>query len=171
LPHDESQESWPVLGMSYKILRFIVVISRLSRRSPLNSYDIEIAEAVLDEISRSAELLNESRGLYVGTLYVLAAKILLQEVLSRQPDGAHLANIGMTDFQHYMNILAHIEIDGHFSRYQLWPLSILAHVAVDERDKCILKEKIAMVLQSTDGSTGLYPTQDTVNLFFETPGL
>jgi hypothetical protein len=47
----------------------------------------------------------------------------------------------------------------------------IAHVTANERDKQISKEKIAMVLQSTDGSTGLSPAQDMVNLFFETPGL
>lgn len=170
LPVDEAKESWPVLGVPYKLFRIIVAVSRLSRRRPLTNDDLAVATIVSAELTRWVDLLASDPN-SPGKLYVLAAKILLEDVLSQQPEGAHLTNSVLRDIGRFMVEMTTVEVRPQFSRYNLWPLSILEHIAKDADDKRLIKDKLAQTIQMLDGGGVMQLPQELLERYVDIPGI
>ncbi|KFY01598.1 hypothetical protein O988_02668 [Pseudogymnoascus sp. VKM F-3808] len=170
LPTDEKWESWPVLGVPYKLFRLIVTISNLARRSPLGEEDLAIAALAITELHQWVNVvaLNPSSP---GRLYVLAAKILLEDVLSRQPEGISLKDSVQADIQCFVNEISAITVTPLFSKYNLWPLSIIQHIATDVGAKRIIKDRITATLRLIDGCGVMEVSQERLDRFVGMPGL
>lgn len=151
LPVDEAKESWPVLGVPYTLFRVIVAVSRLSRRKPLmDDYDLAVASIASTELTRWVDTLATNPD-SPGKLYVLAAKILLEDVLSQQPDGAHLKDSVLRHTGRFMYEMATVEVRPQVSRYNLWPLSILERITKDADGKELIKSKMTKTVRMLDG--------------------
>jgi hypothetical protein len=166
LPVDEAKESWPVLGVPYKLFRVIVAVSRLNRRKPLMDDDLAVASIVSTELTRRVDALATDPD-SPGKLYVLAAKILLEDILSQQPDGAHLKDSVLRDMSRFMYEMTTVEVRPQVSRYNLWPLSILEHIAKDADDKKLIKSKMAQMVQMLDGGGVMQIPQELVHQYLD----
>lgn len=170
LPVDEAKESWPVLGVPYNLFRIIVAVSRLSRRRPLTNDDLAVASIVSAELTCWVDLLASNPN-SPGKLYVLAAKILLEDVLSQQPEGAHLTDSVLRDIGRFMYEMTTVEVRPQVSRYNLWPLSVLEHIAKDTDDKRLVKNKIAQTIQMLDGGGVMEVPQELLERYADIPGI
>lgn len=170
LPVDEAKESWPVLGAPYKLFRNIVAVSKLSRCRPLAIDDLTVASIVSAELTRWVDLLASDPN-SPGKLYVLAAKILLEDILSQQPEGAHLTRSVSRDIGRFMVEMTTVEVRPQLSRYNLWPLSILEHIAKNADDKRLIKNKIAQTIQMLDGGGVMQLPQGLFKRYLNIPGI
>ena len=170
LPVDDAKESWPVLGVPYKLFRIIVAVSRLSRCRPLRNDDLAVASIVSAELTRWVAVLASDQN-SPGKLYVLAAKILLEDVLSQQPEGAHLMNSVLRDISRFMVEMTTVEVRPQMSRYNLWPLSILEHIAKNADDKRLIKNKIAETIYMLDGGGVMQLPQEFFERYVDIPGI
>lgn len=170
LPVGQDKENWPLLCVPYNLFHLIVRISRLARRSPLGEDDLAIAAAITLELRRWGDLLALDLS-SPGKLYVLAAKILLDNVLSRQPDNMCLKDSIKTGVRCFVNEMATVAVGPLFSRYNLWPLSIVEHMATDAEDKRLIKGKMAEMLRSMDGGGVVEVPQELIDRFLDIPGL
>lgn len=170
LPTDEKLESWPVLGVPYKLFRLIVTILTLARRSPLGEEDVAIASFAITELHQWGNFL-ASNASSPGRLYVLAAKILLQDILSRQPEGISLYDSVQADIQCFINEIYAVAVTPLFNKYNLWPLSIIQHIATDMGAKRIIKDKIVETQRLIDGCGVMEVSQERLDRFVRMPGL
>lgn len=171
LPDGPIQENWPILGMSYKLFQLIMVISRFGRRCPLNLEDLDAALAVLNELTQWSDVVYNTETPSASALYVLAAKTLLQEILAKQIGSEDLRNCVDADIHRTIQLIKSTTIGPQFSRYYLWPLSVIGHVTRDPGDKILIENSMALALQKTDGQGELSATPERIKLFLEVSGL
>lgn len=171
LPSDEKWESWPVLGVPYKLFRLIVIISNLARRRrPLGEEDLAIAAFAITELHQWVNFL-ASNASSPGRLYILAAKVLLEDILSQQPEGISLKDSAQADINRFANEITAVAVTPLFSKYNLWPLSIIQHIATDVGAKRIITDRIAETLRVIDGCGVMEVSQERLDRFVGMPGL
>jgi hypothetical protein len=171
LPTDSRRENWPVLSMPYRPFRFIIAISRLGRRCPLTAEDTCIASAVWEEMIQWSSPLADKQEASVGTLFILAAKILLQQILVHQTDFPGVEEMNQLDIQKGLAVLQGIEIGNHFSRSLVWPLAVLYVTVTAPEEKLIIREKMRTVLEKSDGGGPLSVSDERVDQFLVVPGV
>jgi len=108
---------------------------------------------------------------FVGILYILVAKILLSKIVSRQLQGTHPLESVQNDVRHCMSIVRTTDISCQFSRYHLWPLSVLNHITVKTADKRTVRDKMEEIMQNMDGGGALAGARERIQVFLEVPGL
>jgi hypothetical protein len=146
LPTGEDTENWPILGVSYRLFRLVVKIAKLRRRTPLNEQDLDAARKMGTTLARWVVLVNISRSSSIGTLYVLVAKTVLQHILWNQMRSSQLAGVLALDVRRAVAFLARIEVQPHYVKYLVWPVSALQAVATDETDKEYIDQKMEEVI-------------------------
>lgn len=169
LPFDSRPENWPILGMHYKLFRLIIAISRLGRRIPLNAEDLRISSTLWEDLLQWSTGVNIEGDASVGTLYTLAAKILLQRILFRQTGETALQQANEVDTRSCLQLVDRFEIGSHFSRSLVWPISVLYDNMAEPKDKLLVREKMRVVLEKTDGGGPLSVTDERVDMFLSGP--
>lgn len=151
LPPEEFEgASWPILGVPHTLFKLIMDITKLYRQPTLGESDLMLAAALSSELASWREFADTKQEYSVATLYVHVTDVLLQQVLSRQPNSATLLETLPKKIGQCIEVLTLTEIGPHFSSYQLWPISVLGYIATEHDQRQLVARKLAAILQNMD---------------------
>jgi hypothetical protein len=171
VPSGANEENWPVLGIPFDVFRLVVIASRLRRIAILTTAELEIAAAVLAELSRWYEVIPATGKFTSGHSYLVAANALLRTLVAQQPDGGLLLDDKHPADLEVAAVVSTIEIGHQFNKYPLWPLTVFYRLSSAPRERKILEHAISAALRNTDGDIARFAPRETINMFLMAPGL
>jgi hypothetical protein len=174
LPTAYATSNWPILGMPYALFRLIVDVATLAKRLPLvNPADLMLAAQQVEELGlweqrlgidvagspQFDEFIGEARPTSVAAgLYLFVAKILALRLLHSHTlyDEITVPEITQLYIRRSISLIKSLDLAGvSFSRFYIWPLTILGCATEEDEDVRIVREKLFEIRRSQLGAVGI----------------